>query len=970
MKEFLQPTDQFVQRHIGPPDADIHEMLATLGFHSLDALVEAAVPEDIRLRKPLALGAHRSEHEALAELRALHDRNQIFRSFIGMGYYDCATPPVIQRNILENPGWYTHYTPYQAEIAQGRLEALLNFQTMVADLTGLPLANASLLDEATAAAEAMHMCHTVAGDRKRGFFVAEDCHPQTIAVLQTRAHPLGITVQVGRPSGIDWKQSDLFGLLLQYPATDGPVRDYGAVIERARAAGALVAVATDLLALTLLRPPGEFGADIAVGSSQRFGVPLGFGGPHAAFLATKDQYRRQMPGRLVGVSRDANGKTACRLALQTREQHIRRDKATSNICTSQVLLAVMASMYAVYHGPEGLRRIAERVHGLTLVVAEGLRRLGYPTGPEPVFDTLRIRPAARRLRPIGPSPGAPTGWAERILGKAAQARINLRRYGDGSVGLSLDEVTTLAELTALLDVFAEDGALPFTVEDLAEAVDLAFPEPLGRTSKYLTHEVFNSYHSEHELLRYMHRLEARDLSLTHSMIPLGSCTMKLNATVEMVPVTWKGFSRIHPFAPAEQTRGYQELFRQLEGWLAEITGFAGVSLQPNAGSQGEYAGLLVIRAYHLHRGETQRDLCLIPVSAHGTNPASAVMAGFTVVPVACDARGNIDLQDLAAKAREHRDRLAALMITYPSTHGVFEEGVRRVCELVHAHGGQVYMDGANMNAQVGLARPGDMGADVCHLNLHKTFCIPHGGGGPGMGPIGVAAHLVPFLPGHPVTGMGGPQAIGPIAAAPYGSPSILPISWVYFALMGGDGLTKATQVAILNANYMAKRLEKHFPVLFTGRSGLVAHEFILDLRKFKETAGIEVLDVAKRLMDYGFHAPTVSWPVPGTMMIEPTESESKAELDRFCDALIAIRGEIQEIVEGRVPGDNNVLKNAPHTAQVVTATEWSRPYSREQAAFPLPWVRDRKFWPAVGRIDDAYGDRHLVCTCPPADSYR
>ncbi len=962
MKEFLKPTDQFVHRHIGSTGADIQEMLATLGLQSLEALVEATVPEDIRMRKPLALGIHRSEHEALADLRALHDRNQIFRSFIGMGYYDCATPPVIQRNILENPGWYTQYTPYQAEIAQGRLEALLNFQTMVADLTGLPMANASLLDEATAAAEAMHMCQTIAGGQKRGFYVSEDCHPQTIAVLQTRAHPLGIAVHVGSPSAIDWTKSDLFGLLLQYPASDGPVRDYSAVIERAHAAGAAVVVATDLLALTLLRPPGEFGADIAVGSSQRFGVPLGFGGPHAAFLSAREDYKRQLPGRVVGVSRDANGKTAFRLSLQTREQHIRRDKATSNICTSQVLLAVMAGMYAVYHGPEGLRRIAERVHGLTLVVAEGLRRLGYTLGTEPVFDTLRVRPGAKEKDP--------SGWAARLLAKAAETRINLRAYPDGSLGMSLDEVTTSGELQGLLGMFAGSPSLPFTVEALADAVGLAFPEPLGRTSKYLTHEVFNTYHSEHELLRYMHRLQARDLSLTHSMIPLGSCTMKLNATVEMIPVTWKGFSRIHPFAPAEQTRGYQELFRQLEGWLAEITGFAAVSLQPNAGSQGEYAGLLVIRAYHQHRGEAGRNVCLIPVSAHGTNPASAVMAGFTVVPVACDTRGNIDLKDLEAKARTHRDRLAALMITYPSTHGVFEEGVRRVCEIVHIHGGQVYMDGANMNAQVGLCRPGDMGADVCHLNLHKTFCIPHGGGGPGMGPIGVASHLTPFLPGHPVTRLGGPQSIGPIAAAPYGSPSILSISWVYIALMGGDGLIKATKVAILNANYMAKRLEKHFPILYTGKSGLVAHEFILDLRKFKETAEVEVIDVAKRLMDYGFHAPTVSWPVPGTMMIEPTESESKAELDRFCDALISIRSEIQEIVEGRVPRDSNPLQHAPHTAQVVTATEWARPYSREQAAFPAPWIRERKFWPAVGRIDDAYGDRNLICTCPPMDSYQ
>jgi len=947
--------DRFVHRHLGPTDADIQEMLATLGLQSLDALVEATVPEDIRMRKPLALDPNMGEFEALAKLRVLHDHNQVFRSYIGMGYYDCIAPPVIQRNILENPGWYTQYTPYQAEIAQGRLETLLTFQTMVADLTGLPLANASLLDEATAAAEAMMMCLRIKGDGKKGFFVVQDCHPQTIAVLQTRAQPFRITLHIGPPEAIDFQKQDLFGILLQYPATDGAVRDYSALVEQAHVAGVMAVVATDLLALTLLRPPGEFGADIAVGSSQRFGVPLGCGGPHAAFLSTKDEYKRQMPGRIVGLSRDAHGKPAYRLALQTREQHIRRDKATSNICTAQVLLAVMASMYAVYHGPEGLRRIAERVHGFAVVLAEGLRRMSYKLGSEPFFDTIRV-------------------WRDehsgkRVLALAQERRINLRQFEDGSLGVALDEVTTTAEIQTLFEIFGGGRPVPFSVENLATKADYSFPPALARASKYLTHEVFNRYQSEHEMLRYMHRLESRDLSLVHSMIPLGSCTMKLNATVEMIPVTWKGFSRIHPFALPEQTRGYQELFQQLEGWLAEITGFSAVSLQPNAGSQGEYAGLMAIRAYHRHRGESQRDICLIPVSAHGTNPASAVMAGLKVVPVACDERGNIDLGDLAAKAQQHRDRLAALMITYPSTHGVFEESVRRVCRIVHDSGGQVYMDGANMNAQVGLCRPGDIGADVCHLNLHKTFCIPHGGGGPGMGPIGVAAHLAPFLPGHPVTNLGGKDSIGPIAAAPYGSPSILTVSWVYIALMGSDGLTKATQVAILNANYMAKRLEKHFPIVYTGKNGFVAHEFILDLRQFKESAGVEAMDVAKRLMDYGFHAPTVSWPVPGTLMIEPTESESKGELDRFCDALIKIRGEIQEIVESRVPRDNNALKNAPHTAEVVTATQWNRPYSREQAAFPLPWVRERKFWPAVGRIDDAYGDRHLVCTCPPLESY-
>ncbi len=947
--------DRFVHRHLGPTDADIQEMLATLGLQSLEALVEATVPEDIRMRKPLALDPNMGEFEALAKLRVLHDRNQVFRSYIGMGYYDCITPPVIQRNILENPGWYTQYTPYQAEIAQGRLEALLTFQTMVADLTGLPLANASLLEEATAGAEAMMMCLRIKGDGKKGFFVAQDCHPQTIAVLQTRAQPFGITLHIGPPESIDFQKQDLFGVLLQYPATDGSVRDYSALVAQAHAAGAMVVVATDLLALTLLRPPGEFGADIAVGSSQRFGVPLGFGGPHAAFLSTKDEYKRQLPGRIVGLSRDAHGKPAYRLALQTREQHIRRDKATSNICTAQVLLAVMASMYAVYHGPEGLRRIAERVHGFAGVLAEGLRRMSYNLGSEPFFDTIRVWPDEHS--------------GKRVLSLAQEHRINLRQFEDSSLGIALDEVTTTAEVQTLFEIFGGGRPVPFTVVDLAAKADYSFPPALARSSKYLTHEVFNRYHSEHEMLRYMHRLESRDLSLVHSMIPLGSCTMKLNATVEMIPVTWKGFSRIHPFAPPDQTRGYQELFQQLESWLAEITGFSSISLQPNAGSQGEYAGLMVIRAYHRHRGESQRDVCLIPVSAHGTNPASAVMAGLKVVPVACDERGNIDLGDLEAKAQQHRDKLAALMITYPSTHGVFEESVRRVCRTVHDYGGQVYMDGANMNAQVGLCRPGEIGADVCHLNLHKTFCIPHGGGGPGMGPIGVVAHLAPFLPGHPVTNLGGKESIGPIAAAPYGSPSILTVSWIYIALMGGDGLTKATKVAILNANYMAKRLEKHFPIVYTGKNGFVAHEFILDLRHFKESAGVEAMDVAKRLMDYGFHAPTVSWPVPGTLMIEPTESESKAELDRFCEAMIAIRGEIQEIVEGRVPRDNNVLKNAPHTAEAVTATQWPHPYSREQAAFPAPWVRERKFWPAVGRIDDAYGDRHLVCTCPPMENY-
>ena len=933
-------------------------MLALLGLKSLQALTDVTVPRDILLNQALDLPLQRGEQDVLRELRNLAAENRLYRSYVGMGYYDCITPGVIQRNILENPGWYTQYTPYQAEIAQGRLEALVNFQTMIADLTGLPLANASLLDEATAAAEAMAMCLATArgaGHERKEFFVSQDCHPQTIAVLQTRAEPLNVILHVGPTKTINFDNPRLSGLLLQYPTTDGYVGDYQALVEQAHQAGLLVVVATDLLALTLLRPPGEFGADIAVGSSQRFGVPMGFGGPHAAFLSTRAEYKRQMPGRIVGVSKDRNGQVAYRLALQTREQHIRREKATSNICTAQVLLAIMAGMYAVYHGPEGLRKIAERVHGLAVVLASGLRHLGFDIGSQEFFDTIRVRLTRTQC--------------EQILVRADEEGLNLRRYDDESLGISLDETTEPEDVQQLMEVFAGHARLPFTVQKLAETVDPLFPANLVRTSPYLTHEVFNRYHAEHEILRYLHRLQARDLSLTHSMIPLGSCTMKLNATAEMLPVTWAEFARLHPFAPAEQSKGYQELFRQLEARLAEITGFSAVSLQPNAGSQGEYAGLMVIRAYHRSQGEFHRDVCLIPVSAHGTNPASAAMVGMTVVPVACDTQGNVDLRDLEAKAAEHRNRLAALMLTYPSTHGVFEADVRRICQIVHTHGGQVYMDGANMNAQVGLCRPGDIGADVCHLNLHKTFCIPHGGGGPGMGPIAVARHLAPFLPGHPVTGLGGPESIGPVSAAAYGSPSILTISWVYIALMGRDGLTTATQVAILNANYMAKRLEKHYPILYTGNAGFVAHEFILDVRQFKETAGVEAMDIAKRLMDYGFHAPTVSFPVAGTLMIEPTESESKAELDRFCDAMILIRAEIQEIIDGRQPRSNNLLKNAPHTARMVTTAEWDRPYSREQAAFPAVWVKDHKFWPHVGRIDEAYGDRNLVCTCPPMEQY-
>jgi glycine dehydrogenase len=951
----LRPSDRFVDRHIGPRDGDIAEMLAVVGRESLDELSSAVVPAGIRLSRPLALGEPRGEHELLAELREMAGRNEIYRSFIGMGYSDCITPSVIQRNILEDPGWYTQYTPYQAEIAQGRLEALLNFQTMVADLTALPLANASLLDEATAAAEAMSMGHAISRRTRSGFFVAADCHPQTIAVLETRARPIGIRLHVGDPAEIDVAGQDLFGILVQYPTTDGCIRDYTALVESAHAAGALTVVAADLLALTLLRPPGEFGADIAVGSTQRFGVPMGFGGPHAAYLATREEYKRQVPGRIAGVSKDDRGRPALRLAMQTREQHIRRDKATSNICTSQVLLAVMASMYAVYHGPDGLRRIARRVHGLTSVLAAGLRRLGVDFGDEPFFDTLRVRL---------PEP------ADDVLARARERRINLRAYEDpASVGVALDETVSREEVRSLLEIFAGGRTLRFDVDDLEVAAEAGYDAPFARASDFLTHDVFRSYQAEHEMLRYIQRLRGRDLSLAQSMIPLGSCTMKLNGTSLMLPVSWPEFARLHPFAPPEQVGGYAEMFRQLEGWLGEITGFPAVSLQPNAGAQGEHTGLLVIRAYHDHRSDHGRNVCLIPTSAHGTNPASAVMAGMTVVPVDCDEQGNIDVADLERKAGEHAGVLAALMVTYPSTHGVFEEEIRRICEIVHAHGGQVYLDGANMNAQVGLCRPGEFGADVCHLNLHKTFAIPHGGGGPGMGPIAVASHLAPFLPSHPVVPTGGESAIGPVAAAPFGSPSILPISWAYIALMGERGLRRASQVAILNANYLARRLDGHYSILYSGREGLVAHEFILDTRPFRLSADVTFDDIAKRLMDFGIHAPTVSFPVAGTLMIEPTESESRQELDRFCEAMIVIREEIRAIEDGRADRRDNVLKRAPHTAETLVSDAWDRPYGREQAAYPAAWVRERKFWPAVGRIDNAFGDRHLICTCGSVEDH-
>ena len=951
----LAPTDSFARRHTGGSATETAAMLALLGYSSVDALVDAAVPPHIRraaLNVPAALG----ETAALAELRSLASENKVFRNFIGTGYYDTATPGVIQRTILENPGWYTAYTPYQAEISQGRLEALLNFQTVVTDLTGLEIANASMLDEGTAAAEAMMMCHRLKdghADAHRVFFVSEACHPQTVDIVKTRAVPLGIAVVVGDHRTYA-PAADCFGVLVQYPDTTGSIHDFENFFAAAHSAGAYTIVATDLLALTLLRAPGEFGADIAVGSAQRFGVPLGFGGPHAGFLATKDAFKRQMPGRLVGVSKDAQGDPAMRLALGTREQHIRRDKATSNICTAQVLLGVMASMYAVYHGPAGLKKIAGRVKLLTELLAAGLRSAGAKVNAEPVFDTLTISNVS----------------AARVHAAAEAKKINLRHVDAMTVGLSLDETTTVEEVQTLLTFFSESATLSSQLFTLSPQRS-AFPAPFARTSAFLTHPTFNRYHTEHEMLRYIKRLEAKDLSLCHSMISLGSCTMKLNSTSEMFPVSWPEFGKLHPFAPPEQTRGYAKLFKNLETWLSDITGFAGVSLQPNAGSQGEYAGLLVIRAYHEARGQGHRQICLIPTSAHGTNPASAAMCGFTVVPVACDAQGNIDVADLTAKATAHSDDLAALMITYPSTHGVFESAIKDICATIHAHGGQVYMDGANMNAQVGLTSPGHIGADVCHLNLHKTFCIPHGGGGPGMGPIGVAAHLVPFLPGH-VFAPGGElsnlksqisnRASGAVSAAPYGSASILVISWMYIRMMGPDGLAEATKHAILKANYMAKRLEKFFPVLYRGNAGLIAHECIIDLRAWKKS-GIEVEDAAKRLMDYGYHAPTMSFPVPGTFMIEPTESEAQCELDRFCDAMISIHGEMQAVVNGESDKTNNPLKHAPHTAKVVCGDEWDRPYSRELAAFPSDFARQAKFWPSVGRVDNVYGDRNLVCSC-------
>lgn len=944
----------FSARHLGPRPQDVTAMLKSIGVDSLDQLIDQTVPSSIRLKNPLRLPAALKEHEFLRELQTIAAKNQVFRSYIGMGYYDTIVPGVIQRNILENPGWYTAYTPYQAEIAQGRLEALLNFQTMVIDLTGMEIANASLLDEATAAAEAMHMFYAtrpkeVATRNAHKFFVSSTCLPQTIDVLKTRSEPLGIELVIGDVTTFKADPS-VFGAVVQYPDLNGEVRDYHSFMETAHASGIQVAVAADLMALALLTPPGEWGADVVFGNTQRFGVPMGYGGPHAAYFAARENYKREMPGRIIGVSIDSHGHRALRMALQTREQHIRRDKATSNICTAQVLLAVMAGMYAVYHGPEGIRAIAQDIHDKTRRFVHEAAKLGYTVETKTYFDTVVL------------NTGSDTAAVHR---KAEEARINLRPVDGHRVGVSIDETTSGDDLHQLLNVFAAARGKAYTGPNGTVPADV-ITGTLSRSTDYLTHPVFNKHHSEHEMLRYITALENKDLSLNHSMIALGSCTMKLNATAEMAPVSWAGFSSIHPFAPVSQTAGYKQITTELEQWLCEITGFDAVSLQPNSGAQGEYAGLMVIRAYHRSRGDHHRDVVLIPSSAHGTNPASAVMAGMKVVVVKCDDQGNIDVADLRAKAEQHKANLSALMVTYPSTHGVFEAAIREITQIVHDCGGQVYMDGANMNAQVGLTNPATIGADVCHLNLHKTFAIPHGGGGPGMGPIGVAKHLAPFLPGHPVIKTGGSTPA--VSAAPWGSASILLISYAYIRMLGPDGVTDATRYAILNANYIKARLEREFQVLYVGSQGRVAHEMIIDCRAFKQ-AGIEVEDIAKRLMDYGFHAPTMSFPVPGTIMIEPTESEPKDELDRFCDALLSIRKEIRAVEEGKVDRNDNVLKNAPHTMHEATRDDWQHAYSRQEAAFPLPFVAAHKFWPSVGRVDNAYGDRNLVCACPPMEAY-
>lgn len=959
MKINVNQRVSFESRHHGKDAQELAKMLQTVGVSSIDELIDQTVPKKIRLERPLQLPEPRNEYQFLNELKQLAAGNKVFKSYIGMGYYNCVVPAVIQRNILENPGWYTAYTPYQAEIAQGRLEALINFQTVVTDLTGMEIANASLLDEGTAAAEAMTMLHELRKKSRKEahkFFVDENTFPQTIDLLTTRAQPLNIELVVAPLSSFDVTDASFYGVLLQYPDANGEVKDLTAFMAAAKENDLMIAVAADLLSLTLLTPPGEMGADVVVGSSQRFGVPMGYGGPHAAFFATKDEYKRQIPGRIIGVSVDKEGNKAYRMALQTREQHIRREKATSNICTAQVLLAVMAGMYAVYHGPDGVKEIAARINGMARLLQAGLAHLGFRQLNAEFFDTLKIDVVGKK---------------EALKALAEAKGINFRYFSTDHVGISLDETTQLEDIKAILAVFAEvagKSLAGFDVDGNAGSVEVSFSSALNRTTDYLTHPIFNTHHTEHELLRYMKWLENKDLSLVHSMISLGSCTMKLNATTEMIPVTWAEFGNMHPFAPASQVKGYEQLVGNLSAWLKEITGFAAVSLQPNSGAQGEYAGLMVIRAYHLSRGDAHRNVALIPSSAHGTNPASAVMAGMQVVIVACDEKGNIDLADLNAKAEKYKDNLAALLVTYPSTHGVFEEEIIEICDVIHQHGGQVYMDGANMNAQVGLTSPARIGADVCHLNLHKTFCIPHGGGGPGMGPIGVAAHLAPFLPGNPVVKTGGEKAITSVSSAPYGSASILTISYAYIAMMGGEGLTNATKTAILNANYIKERLKGDYKILYTGKNGRCAHEMIVDCREFKQF-GVEVEDLAKRLMDYGFHAPTVSFPVPGTMMIEPTESESIAELDRFCDALLKIREEIREVETGQADREVNVLKNAPHTLKVAMVEDWKLPYSREKAVFPLEYIKNNKFWPSVSRIDNAYGDRNLFCSCIPVAEF-
>jgi glycine dehydrogenase len=949
----LEDSRAFAARHIGPGETDRQAMLRSLDALSMEAMIRKVVPESIRSMEPLELEEAQSEEQVLTRLREIAGHNKVFRSMIGMGYYDCHLPGVIQRNLLENPAWYTAYTPYQAEISQGRLEALLNFQTMVADLAGMELANASLLDEATAAAEAMTLCQRISKSKSRCFFVSERCHPQSIAVVETRAKPLGIEVVVGNHLS-DLSGLEVFGALLQYPASDGDIIDYADTIEHIHAQKGLAVVAADLLSLVLLKPPGEFGADVAIGNTQRFGVPFGFGGPHAAYMATRDAYKRAIPGRIIGVSVDSRGKPAYRMALQTREQHIRREKATSNICTAQALLAIIASMYAVYHGPEGLTRIARRVHRLTAILTAGLRQLGCDVMTESFFDTVTVRTGDR---------------TESVHRASTQQGINLRKVDSERVGISLDETTTRADVEALWGLFANPGQSAPALPALDDQVEDALPTSLRRSSEFLTHPVFHEHHSETEMLRYMRRLADKDLALDRSMIPLGSCTMKLNATTEMLPITWPEFAKMHPYAPLDQAQGYLQLFTELEQMLCACTGYDAMSLQPNSGAQGEYAGLLAISAYHRSRGEKQRDVCLIPSSAHGTNPASAHLAGMKVVLVQCDASGNVDIQDLRLKAEANSDKLAAIMITYPSTHGVFEEAVREICDIVHEHGGQVYLDGANLNAQVGVSAPGKYGSDVSHLNLHKTFCIPHGGGGPGVGPIGVGAHLAPFLPKRAVLDSVSDSDVGPVAGAPWGSAGILPITWAYIRLMGREGLREATENAILNANYLAKRLGEHYPILYTGPGGMVAHECIIDLRPIKDSSGVTVDDVAKRLIDYGFHAPTMSFPVAGTLMIEPTESESRAELDRFCEALIAIRKEISDVESGKLDAEDNPLRNAPHTSDQLAADDWPHSYSRERAAYPVASLRDTKYWSPVARVDNVFGDRHLVCSCPPMSAY-